>query len=547
MNQANPQQEPPQQQVAMIRAMRRLRRQMLQAEAGNGEDDADPSDEDEPPIEEQVRELFRRGDTNDRRRNKNGYAEFLLWKKRRETGRQMVEHRMRKRRQELMPQFLINCVSPLFKNPRLSDVTLKVGPFVFHAHKLILCAWSEVFRSLLGERWAAGSPSDEPEVHTLNEHKVCEEYFEDFLRFLYTEEVDLDEDSVFAVLMLADKYLVRDLQHVCVEYLLYNLKTSTAPFLDAIKALKLTEDLSRVEQKSFSLLENHFHLWTTDDDKVPTLYWFEGSLLAKLLQSSNLVVPNETFIFDAVLRWLGTESCLVERQEFSDQLLSLVRFEHIPACDLATLLDDCSAALIPKLKEHIFEALKVRALAGEEAYQDTLKEFSSPRMYLEPMFCVRVANNECEVAGWRSFRELELCPEDNETEFEHRKLSCPVARQSENKNIYLVSKDMWAIGGMAFRKSPEDKWAVRFMLKPDFEDIGRSYRVAVVLLKSAPQGEHSFDAPVTCVDAGDIGKVIGIDVPPTALHCRADPTRLWIKVGIQVFGPDKSCGNWMYK
>ncbi|XP_038065075.1 gigaxonin-like isoform X2 [Patiria miniata] len=536
MNPAN-QQQPPLNQPAMIRVMRRLRRRMVQ---GNGDEVADHSDDDEPLEEEQLRELMQRGATSNRTQNKTRFAELLAVKKRVADGKKMTELRKRKMQQKMTPLFLNDCVSALFNNTRLSDVTLKVGPYLFHAHKLILCAWSEVFRAQMNDRWSSSSPNDEPQVHTLNEHEACEEYFEDFLRFFYTEEVNLDEDSVFCILILADKYMVRDLKDVCEKYLLALLETSTAPFVDAMKSLKLAEDLSRVEQKSFSLLENHFHMWTTDDDAVPTLYWFDAELLEKVLQSSNLVVPNELFVFGAIRRWLRTESCKVEREEYTDQLLSLVRFEHIPASVLAHLLDGCSATLEPKVKEYVIQALKTRALAGEEAYEDMCKEFSNPRMYLEPAFCVRITNTEWRIDDGSTFRQLELCVEDSKAEFDRCKLSCPVARQSENKNIYLVSKETWEIGGLAVKESSGEEWSVRFMLKPNFEDIGRSYRVAIVSSKSDPKVQ-SFNAPFTCVDTGDIGKQIAIYVPATTLRCNSNPNRLWVRVGIQVSGRDKSC------
>ena len=44
-------------------------------------------------------------------------------------------------------------MSRYFNNPVLSDVTFRVQSSVFHSHRIILCAQSLTFRSLLEGEW----------------------------------------------------------------------------------------------------------------------------------------------------------------------------------------------------------------------------------------------------------------------------------------------------------------------------------------------------------------------------------------------------------
>lgn len=109
----------------------------------------------------------------------------------------------------------------LFKKPDLSDLKLKVGDNSYYAHKLILCAGSEVFnRMLSGSEWSESSNQE----LVLQEDEECVKIFERFLYYFYAGSITISESNVIAIFILADKYDVKPLYEECVKVIVDGLK-----------------------------------------------------------------------------------------------------------------------------------------------------------------------------------------------------------------------------------------------------------------------------------------------------------------------------------
>lgn len=88
----------------------------------------------------------------------------------------------------------------------MCDVLLTVGQKVHSAHKLILCASSDVFQAMLmSPKW---SEWHESKVE-LQELPQCEPVFHSFLEYFYTGKIIITHTNVMPVLALADKYIVK--------------------------------------------------------------------------------------------------------------------------------------------------------------------------------------------------------------------------------------------------------------------------------------------------------------------------------------------------
>ena len=108
----------------------------------------------------------------------------------------------------------------LFNKPDYSDITLHVGDTVFCAHKLILCCASDVFANMLGPNWM------ERDMHklTLEEDEDCAKVFHNFLSYLYTGRIVIQDSHVLPLFLLADKYNVKSLYTECVKIVEKELK-----------------------------------------------------------------------------------------------------------------------------------------------------------------------------------------------------------------------------------------------------------------------------------------------------------------------------------
>jgi hypothetical protein len=63
----------------------------------------------------------------------------------------------------LFGETVVRGFEKMYNNPALSDITLVVGDEKLPAHRMVLCAWSDTFRSMLENKdWAESSLHDLP-------------------------------------------------------------------------------------------------------------------------------------------------------------------------------------------------------------------------------------------------------------------------------------------------------------------------------------------------------------------------------------------------
>lgn len=113
----------------------------------------------------------------------------------------------------------------LFNNEILSDVTFLVGRGTqqqrIPAHKLVLSSGSAVFDAMFnGTLATASSEIEVPDVEPAA--------FLAVLLFLYTDEIQIDPETVMTTLYTAKKYAVSALEKHCVDYLKNNLTSDNA-------------------------------------------------------------------------------------------------------------------------------------------------------------------------------------------------------------------------------------------------------------------------------------------------------------------------------
>lgn len=98
-----------------------------------------------------------------------------------------------------------------------ADVTIKVKEETFSAHRLILAARSPVLAAMFKNEMI------EKETGFINISDCDPEVFSQFLRFLYSAEVDYGKCNMFRLYEIADKYDVADLKVVCVDDMILTL------------------------------------------------------------------------------------------------------------------------------------------------------------------------------------------------------------------------------------------------------------------------------------------------------------------------------------
>ena len=126
----------------------------------------------------------------------------------------------------------------LLEDQSTSDVKLLVNNTVFHAHKAILSARSPVFTSIF-------------KIHGFGNAKTVllpdldSESFPEFLRFIYTGQIEKLEQFVEQLLFIAVKYKIEDLKVLCLHEMINKLTTENA-----------IDFLIKSQQYSATLLKN---------------------------------------------------------------------------------------------------------------------------------------------------------------------------------------------------------------------------------------------------------------------------------------------------
>lgn len=239
-------------------------------------------------------------------------------------------------------------IARLYAEKLMNDVCLVVGGKDFLAHRLILCASSEVFHvMLMNPNWAE---SHNTRI-TLQEPVQCCNVFGDFLSYLYTGQIQISHNTVMPVMALADKYNVHDLMNLCQKFMMENIPTASR-----------CNQLMNWLQYSFAC--GHHHLANACRDYVRWNFQSvaaqddfgtcEVDVLISLIQLDDLSIYDETTLFHCLVKWIEAQE--EQNENLIRQVFSYVRFPMMSPRQLADLL---LCSLTQRYKEFFVERMAV--------------------------------------------------------------------------------------------------------------------------------------------------------------------------------------------
>lgn len=222
----------------------------------------------------------------------------------------------------------------LFNKYLLSDVSFLVGvndPGVrIPAHRIVLCIRSTVFRKMFCGKMAMKEneirlPDIEPDAF------LC------FLRYLYTDEVKIDGDTVTSVLYTAKKYDVRFLVKECLKLLWRNISRDNALVLFTQARLF---DEPQLADTCLKIIDHSLrHLLVSN-----AFLELDQKSLCEILQHDSLQI-REVDLFKAVVRWSEAEcnrrsiQITPENQRLViGQALNFIRFPLMTAEEFSTIV-----------------------------------------------------------------------------------------------------------------------------------------------------------------------------------------------------------------
>ncbi|XP_017769342.1 PREDICTED: BTB/POZ domain-containing protein 17 isoform X2 [Nicrophorus vespilloides] len=287
---------------------------------------------------------------------------------------------------------VLKIMKNIYHDKRMCDVFLTVGKKEHATHRLILCASSDVFQAMLMKpEW---SEWNESRV-VLRELPQCEPVFHHFLEYFYTGKIIITHTNVMAILCLADKYIVKSLTWLCIDYMINHIPHASAHNV-LFSWLQYTIPCGHMElaEKCLSYIKWNLELVAN----TPEFSEFEAELFVNLLQQNDIVVYNEMVLYNFVIRWLDLQKIRMQQsgvprselqlhmKSLIEVAMSYIRFPMMSPRELADLL------LSPLIKEHkeFFVERMAMGMMYHSGQVDRLKELCStddgrrlltPRLY----------------------------------------------------------------------------------------------------------------------------------------------------------------------
>ncbi|KAM9844601.1 kelch-like protein 40a [Aulostomus maculatus] len=203
----------------------------------------------------------------------------------------------------------------LLENDRFVDCVLKIQDKEFPCHRLVLAASSPFFKAMF--------------LSELEESKRREIVLKDvqpaimgmILRYLYTSDINLTEQNVQDIFMVANMYQIPSIFSVCVSYLQEKLVLGNCL---AIFRLGLLLDCPRLALTAQEFICERYQVVVRDQDFLE----LAPSELASIITSDALNVECEELVFESLMDWVGYDE--TNRAEALPELLHCIRFRLIP-------------------------------------------------------------------------------------------------------------------------------------------------------------------------------------------------------------------------
>ena len=213
-------------------------------------------------------------------------------------------------------QELIERLDALRRNESFCDVTVSVKGKEFKAHKPVLAAASPFFLSLL----ESDMRESNEQLIKIELEEATATVMEDVLRYIYTGNVSVTEESSHNLIATADYLLMPGLKTAACDFLRKNLIPDNCLynyyFADKYQCTELKESSCEVIKTDFSVVME------TDDflnlDVKQVMEW---------VASDDVVVRAEEEIFHGIVKWVSQNK--IEREKDFPELLRQVRLMSI--------------------------------------------------------------------------------------------------------------------------------------------------------------------------------------------------------------------------
>ncbi|KAM4728124.1 kelch-like protein 40a [Anableps anableps] len=203
----------------------------------------------------------------------------------------------------------------LLENDKFVDCVLKIQDKEFPCHRLVLAASSPFFKAMFL------SELEESKKREIVLKDVDPIVMEMILRYLYTSDINLTEQNVQDIFMVANMYQIPSIFSVCLSYLQEKMVLGNCL---AIFKLGLLLDCPRLALGAREFICERYQVVVRDQD----FFHLSPSELAIILSSDALNVDREEQVFESLMEWIKHDETM--RLKELPELLHCVRFRLVP-------------------------------------------------------------------------------------------------------------------------------------------------------------------------------------------------------------------------
>nr|XP_057922302.1 kelch-like protein 40a [Doryrhamphus excisus] len=203
----------------------------------------------------------------------------------------------------------------LLENDKFVDCVLKIQEREFPCHRLVLAASSPFFKAMFL------SDLEESKKRVIDLKDVEPGTMGMILRYLYTSDINLTEQNVQDIFMVANMYQIPSIFSVCVSYLQEKLVLGNCL---AIFRLGLLLDCPRLASTAQEFICERYQVVIRDQDFLQ----LAGTELALIIGADALNVDREEVVFESLMDWVRHDE--KTRKQELPELLHCIRFRLIP-------------------------------------------------------------------------------------------------------------------------------------------------------------------------------------------------------------------------
>ncbi|XP_011699349.1 PREDICTED: RCC1 and BTB domain-containing protein 1-like isoform X2 [Wasmannia auropunctata] len=143
---------------------------------------------------------------------------------------------------------ILECLETAFDDPTTSDLTIQVEGQCIHVHKAILKIRCPYFKTMFQHNWA------ENNKNVIEHDQFSYVVYKAFLKYLYTDVIDLPVEKALELLDLANAYCESNLKKHCIRMIKQGITVSNVAYLYSIAIEYSAEEL---EEFCFKFALNH--------------------------------------------------------------------------------------------------------------------------------------------------------------------------------------------------------------------------------------------------------------------------------------------------